>query len=400
MDANTDPTQTVTSETVAVAQTVPVNPANPTAANPTNPTDPTAATTDPAESIDPTLIIGTGLVGASIGQALRAAGVEVYLRDINRSNAVVAASRGAGMVASPRPSSVHLVVVAVPPAVTAEVVMGALEEFPLAAVIDVASVKSQIVETVATLSPHSSRFVGSHPMAGSQHAGPLTAVGELFVDRTWVITPTQTSDSWAVSRAEALIAVCRAREKRLDAATHDRAVAAVSHLPQLMSSLVAARLAETQPDDLTLAGQGVRDVTRIAASDAQLWAQIVSGNRERVRSQLLAVQDDLAMLIAGLDTPDTVAALVERGNAGVAALPGKHGRALVDLVVVTVEIPDTPGALARLFREVDEQGINVEDLSIEHDAIRLVGFLSIHVEPERADNLRESLRDNGWEIRA
>jgi prephenate dehydrogenase len=352
------------------------------------------------ELIDPTLIIGTGLVGASIGQALRIAGIEVYLRDIDRSNAVIAASRGAGMVACPRPSSVKLVVVAVPPAVTAEVVTAALEEFPQAAVTDVASVKSEIVRTVAERSPHAHRFVGSHPMAGSQHAGPLTAVGELFVDRTWVVAPTSDNDDWALARVEALVEVCRARLKRLDAANHDRAVAAVSHLPQLMSSLVAARLAETEADDLALAGQGVRDVTRIAASDATLWSQIVSGNRERIRGQLLAVQDDLATLISGLDTPETVAALVERGNAGVAALPGKHGLAVVDLVAVTVEIPDTPGALARLFREVDEQGINVEDLSIEHDAIRTVGFLSVHVEPERADSLRESLRDNGWEIRA
>jgi prephenate dehydrogenase len=352
------------------------------------------------ELIDPTLIIGTGLVGASIGQALRIAGVEVYLRDIDRSNAVIAASRGAGMVASPRPSAVKLVVVAVPPALTAEVVIAALEEFPQAAVTDVASVKSEIVRTVAQRSQHATRFVGSHPMAGSQHAGPLTAVGGLFVDRTWVVAPTSDTQDWALARVEALVAACRARLTRLNAANHDRAVAAVSHLPQLMSSLVAARLAETQADDLALAGQGVRDVTRIAASDAALWSQIVSGNRERVRTQLLAVQADLSTLIAGLDAPETVAALVERGNMGVAALPGKHGLAAVDLVAVTVEIPDSPGALARLFREVDEQGVNVEDLSIEHDAIRTVGFLSVHVEPERADSLRESLRNNGWEIRA
>ncbi|MDR0436443.1 MAG: prephenate dehydrogenase [Propionibacteriaceae bacterium] len=356
---------------------------------------------DALDLISPTLIIGTGLIGASIGQALTARGVAVYLNDINRENTLIAASRGAGLVAAPRPTSVKLVVVAVPPAVTAAVVVAALEHYPIATVLDVASVKSSVAAAVlASDVPGVERYIGTHPMAGKALAGPLTAVGELFTDRAWAIIPTKLSSDDAKAQAVRLAFACRARVIELDAESHDRAVAAVSHLPQLMSSLMAARLTDCVSDDLLLAGQGVRDVTRIAASDAALWAQIIDGNREPVLAHLRAVAGDLERLIGTLAAPDAVADLIERGNAGVRALPGKHGRPADELVAVVIEIPDTPGALARLFRDIEAAGINVEDLSIEHDAVRTVGFLSVHVEPERADALRQGMRDNGWEIRA
>jgi prephenate dehydrogenase len=295
---------------------------------------------------------------------------------------------------------VKLVVVAVPPAATAAVVVAALQRYPNATVVDVASVKGSVAAAVlASETPEKERYVGTHPMAGQALSGPLTAVGEMFVDRTWVIVPTAQSTSEAVKQAIRLAQACRARVLELDAASHDRAVAAVSHLPQLVSSLVAAELAQCPPEDLALAGQGVRDVTRIAASDAQLWAQIIDGNRESVLQQLRAVAADLEQLIATF-SPAAVSDLLRRGNAGVRALPGKHGRPVSELVAVVIEIPDTPGALAHLFRDIEAVGINVEDLSIEHDALRLVGFLSVHVEPERADILRASMREHGWEIRA
>jgi prephenate dehydrogenase len=351
--------------------------------------------------ISPCLIIGTGLIGASVGRALTAAGVEVFLSDADRSHAVVAASRGAGVVAKPRPSVVRLVVVAVPPSATAEIVVEALGRYPEAAVVDVASVKASVEAAVLTAcsGEDTARYVGSHPMAGSQHAGPLTAVAELFVDRTWVLTPRADCLEWALERARALVAACGARLVELPAARHDRAVAEVSHLPQLMSSLTAARLADAPVEDLALAGQGVRDVTRIAASDPALWQQIVDGNRAEVLGQLRAVYSDLGNLIDALSGPDAVSSLVARGRAGVAALPGKHGRRASELVAVVVEIPDTPGALARLFADVEAEGVNIEDLAIEHDPVREVGFLSIQIAPEKADALRSALTPR-WSLRA
>ena len=348
---------------------------------------------------DPTLIIGTGLIGASIGQCLSAHGGEVFLSDIDHSNAVVAASRGAGVVAQPRPETVKLVIVATPPAFVPEIVVDALNRYPNAVVTDVASVKASIEAAVLAGAGDAARYVGSHPMAGSQHAGPLTAEGELFLDRTWVVIERDDQEPQAVAAVRALIEMCGAREVDLDAATHDRAVAAVSHLPQLMASLTAARLLDDVPADLTLAGQGVRDVTRIAASDVGMWRQIVAANTTAVRDQLRAVQADLNTLVDQLDDPEVVEDLLSRGRAGAAALPGKHGRAASELVSVVVQIPDTPGALAHLFADIDAEGVNVEDLNIEHDPVREAGFLAVAVTPERADPLADALRDRGWLVR-
>lgn len=355
--------------------------------------------------VNTTLVIGAGLIGASIGQRLRATDTEVFLEDAEHAHAVVAASRGAGIVAKPRPDIVKLVVVATPPSAVADTVVDALHRYPNAAVTDVASVKSSVEAAVlggcakAGRQDEAARYVGSHPMAGSHRAGPLTASPDLFVDRTWVLVNRAGQVEWAVAIVVDLIEICGARLVELDAQTHDRAVAAVSHLPQIMASLTAARLCDVDPADLALAGQGVRDVTRVAASDVALWRQIVAANRTAVQAQLEAVRDDLCNLIDHLGEPEAVEDVLARGRAGVDALPGKHGRARSELVAVVVQIPDTPGALAKLFADIEGLGVNVEDLSIEHDAIREVGFLSLQVAPERAQTLADALRADNWVVR-
>ena len=349
--------------------------------------------------ISPVLVVGAGLVGASIGRALEQAGVQVHLHDIDRAHAMVAASRGAGTVDEPAPDDVRLVVVATPPASAAQAVLDALARYPRAAVTDVASVKASVQHAVVAGTTEAIRYVGSHPMAGSQHVGPLTAIPELFVDRTWVLAPRPDNPAWVLDRVRALIATCHAQLVELDAAEHDAAVARVSHLPQLMSSLTAARLVGAPPDQLRLAGQGVRDVTRIAASDPALWQQIIDGNRDEVLVQLRAVQADLDALVERLECPGAVADLVGRGRAGTQALPGKHGRTAAELVAIVVEIPDAPGALARLFADIEACGVNIEDLSIEHDQVREVGYLAIQIEPDRAEALGEALVARRWSLR-
>lgn len=352
------------------------------------------------DDISPTVIIGTGLIGASIGCALTEAGVVVHLRDRVHSHAVVAAGRGAGRLDQPDPNEVRLVIVAVPPAAIAQVVASALDRYPHAAVTDVGSVKGRIASDLEGLRTNLARYIGGHPMAGSQHAGPLTAVGEMFVDRTWVITPRSESSGWALERVRTLVATCQARPLEMDAAQHDRAVAEVSHFPQLVSSLTAARLSEVPADDLRLAGQGVRDVTRIAASDVGLWRQIVAANVSPIREQLVGLRADLDRLIDALDDPRVVGELMSRGNAGVRALPSKRGKSLDEVVAVVVEIPDAPGALAQLFSDITTNGINIEDLSLEHDPERQAGYLSIEVARERSDGLRQMIREHGWGLRS
>jgi len=352
--------------------------------------------------VNPTLIIGAGLIGASIGQRLTECGVEVFLDDSERAHAVVAASRGAGMVAKPRPESVALVVVATPPSSTAATIVRALETYPNAAVTDVASVKASIEQAVLRATAGTdiaARYIGSHPMAGSQHTGPLTAAADIFADRTWVLVQRPGQNDDAVATVRALIQTCGSRLVTLDAAQHDRVVAMVSHLPQLMSSLTAARLQGAAEPDLALAGQGLRDVTRIAASDVGMWCQIVAANTAAVKAQLEAVRDDLDGLIDGLGDAAVVAEMLQRGRDGAASLPGKHGRAASELVSVVVRIPDTPGALARLFADIEREGVNVEDLSIEHDPVSEVGYLAVQVTPERAGPLADALRQADWLVR-
>ncbi len=347
-----------------------------------------------------TVVVGAGLIGASIGMALTTAGRVVHLTDLLPGHALVAEGLGAGRAAPAPPEDVELVVVAVPPAALAPVVARSLGRYPNAVVTDVGSVKASVLAELRRTGQSLERYVGSHPMAGSQHAGPLTARGDLFVDRTWVVAPHEASSYLAVSTVEDLALTCGARVERLSVEEHDEAVAQVSHMPQLISSLTAARLVDVPADHLRLAGQGIRDVTRIAGSSPGLWRQIIAANATAVRTELTAVHEALGALLAVLDDPDAVEAVVAKGREGTRALPGKHGHRAADYAHVVVEIPDAPGALARLFADVGAAGVNVEDLAIEHDAAREVGYLSIAVTPERSADLSEAMLAAGWTLRS
>lgn len=348
--------------------------------------------------LSPALVIGTGLVGASVAQALTGAGITVHLQDKVSSHARVAASRGAGTTSVPDPGAVRLVVVAVPPGALPAVIETALATYPNATVTDVGSVKGTVLAALRKTDADLSRYVGSHPMAGSQHVGPLTARADLFIDRTWVVTPHDTSAAHAVLDVQEVARLCGARRVTMGAAHHDEAVAQVSHLPHLVSVLMAGTLTRVPPEHLRLAGQGVRDVTRIAGSDPKLWQQIIGANAMAVRHELEAIRSDLAEMIAALEAGD-VTGLLERGREGTQALPGKHGLSATSYAHVVVEIPDEPGSLARLFGDIQAAGVNVEDVSIDHDLEREVGWLSVQVAPELAGELATAMTTAGWTVR-
>lgn len=355
--------------------------------------------TDIADSsIGPVVVIGAGLVGASIGCALVQAGEEVHLRDLVPAHAQVAASRGAGTLEPIDPEAVALVVVAVPPKVLADVVEAALAEFVNAVVTDVGSVKSGVLDELGRRDVDLFRYVGSHPMAGSQLVGPLSARPDLFIDRTWAITPHHRATPGAVQTVQMLIATCGAREVRMEAGEHDIAVAEVSHLPHVVSSLVAAGLAELPSEHVALAGQGVRDVTRIAASDPGLWSQILGANRSALGEQLGRLAARLRTFSDALADGDDVAPLLADGVTGTRTIPGKHGAAPVSYARFVAEIPDTPGALARLFADADAGGVNIEDISIEHDPVRRVGYLKLAVDPGQAEAFTSTMLKSGWEM--
>ncbi len=350
--------------------------------------------------LDPVLVVGTGLIGASIGCALTSQGVEVHLWDLDPANAMVAAGRGAGVLDELDPADYRLVVVATPPAAVAATVAERLRWHANAVVTDTASVKSAVLAALRERDIDLSRYVGSHPMAGTQYTGPLTAVPELFVDRTWALTPRPDNSPAAVERVRRLARVCGARTVTLDTREHDTAVAEVSHLPHLMSILTGANLRHAARSHLPLAGGGIRDVTRVAQSQTGMWRQILTANRTAVRDQLSQVREDLDTLIQALDDPDELESFLAMGRAGARSLGGKHGREMAETTTVVVEIPDQPGSLARLFADIEGLGVTREDLSVEHDRARDTGFLSIEVDPARAEDLRAWMREHDWGLRS
>jgi prephenate dehydrogenase len=355
-------------------------------------------------------VVGTGLLGTSLGLALTAVGVQVHLADTSPSALALARDLGAGSVQTA--AAPDLVVVAAPPDVVAAVVLAELVAHPGAVVTDVASVKGQPLRALRDAGADLSRFVGGHPLAGRERSGAVAARADLFQGRPWVLTPTPESTPDAVAAVTALARLVGSEVTTMDADEHDVAVALVSHLPQVAASLVAGRLREASERAVALSGQGVRDVTRIAASDPHLWTQILAANAPALSVALHALRSDLDQLIGALDAlaaePDVaagavgaralVAGLVAAGNEGRARIPGKHGGAPTSYAQVPVVVPDRPGELARLLHDVGDAGVNLEDLRIEHGAGQPVGLAEIAVLPAAARTLVEALTARGWTV--
>jgi prephenate dehydrogenase len=358
-------------------------------------------------------VVGTGLLGTSVGLALRANGVDVTLHDPSPTVVALARDLGAGRLAGPEDDDPEVVVVAAPPDVVGDVVVDELSRYPAAVVTDVASVKAAPLARVRAADGDLRRYVGGHPLAGRERSGAIAARGDLFVGRPWVLTPTDETDPDAVRRVRELAESVGAVVTVMDAAEHDEAVAVVSHLPQVAASMVAARLRDLPEPAVALAGQGVRDVTRIAASDPVLWTQILAGNAAAVREVLRLAQRDLAELVASLDalveqvpTDDVVGAravvatFVAHGNEGHARIPGKHGAAPTVYTHVPVLVPDRPGELARLLADVGRAGVNLEDLRLEHSQGQPVGLAEIAVLPAAAATLVAALQARGWSVQS
>ena len=345
--------------------------------------------------VGPIEIVGTGLLGTSVALACRRAGLEVLLTDVAPEHVRTASALGAGRARAPEDRP-QLVVVAVPPDHLGGSIAQALDAGG-AVVTDVGSVKTGPYAAVAA-HPRAARYVGGHPMAGSERSGPLAATADLFEGRPWAVAPHPGADPDAVGLVEQLVQVCAGVVVRLTPEDHDRAVARTSHVPHLLASLVAGRLAGAPVDHLRLSGQGVRDVTRVAAGSPALYGQIVAANADAVLGLLGEVRGELDALIAAIAAADggALATLLEQGVAGTRAIPGKHGGPVRPTTTVFVSVPDEPGVLARLFAAAGEAGVNVEDVRIDHDLGREVGLVELTVEQGRDEHLRASLESRGW----
>ncbi|MDX3340028.1 prephenate dehydrogenase [Streptomyces sp. ID03-2B] len=356
------------------------------------------------------LVIGTGLVGTSAALALAGRGIHVHLVDHDPASARTAAALGAGTDEAPE-GPVDLAIVAVPPAHTAAVLARAMRDGVARGYLDVASVKGGPRRELEALGLDLAAYIGTHPMAGKERSGPLAATADLFEGRPWVLTPTRDTDTEVLNLALELVALCRAVPVVMDADAHDRAVALVSHTPQLISSMVAARLEEADETAVRLCGQGIRDVTRIAASDPRMWVEILSANPGPVADVLAGVAADLAETVAALRGlhsadeekrragTDAIEDVLRRGNAGRVRVPGKHGAAPTVYETVAVLIGDKPGELAAIFADAGRAGVNIEDVRIEHATGQQAGLVQIMVEPSAAPVLGAALQERGWSIR-
>ena len=351
----------------------------------------------------PVKIVGSGLIGTSIGLALTQSGVRVLLADSSPAVQDLAVDFGAGekFQEGQTPS---LVIVCVPPDVTASVIEQQLQLHPEATVTDVASVKATILEKLEATTADLSRYVGSHPMAGREQSGALAGRSDIFIGRPWVVSPNRLSAKSSIDLVEALALDLGASLVHLNPNDHDRAVALVSHAPQLVASLLAARLSNSQASDIALAGQGLRDTTRIAASDPKLWIQILAANSAQVAKVIESLKGDLDLALDSLKEvgrPGSLASLgklLEAGNLGVSRIPGKHGQSATHYAKVTVMIDDKPGELARLLTEIGEVGINLEDLTLEHATGAAVGLPELYVLPAAEKQLVSELTSRGWKI--
>ncbi|GIH68324.1 prephenate dehydrogenase [Sphaerimonospora thailandensis] len=363
-----------------------------------------ASTEGAATALGSAVIVGTGLIGTSIALALRQRGVRVFLADRDAGAVRLARELGAGEDWR-ADRTVDLAVIAVPPPFVAQWLLDLQKSETARAYTDVASVKELLIAQAAQLGCDLSTFVAGHPLAGRERSGPAAARPDLFLGRPWAFCPTPEASGPAVAAVLELIGLCGGNAVRVDAAEHDRAVAVVSHAPHVTAAAVAARLAEASDTALGLSGQGVRDVTRIAAGDPALWTGILSGNAVPVAEVLEAVAADLAnvarslrMLAGDGAAVAGVTELLWRGVRGTGRIPGKHGGPASTYAVVQVVIGDRPGELARLVQAAGQAGINIEDIRLEHAPGLPLGAADLYVQPEAAEALAEGLRERGWQV--
>ncbi|MFE2179543.1 prephenate dehydrogenase [Streptomyces sp. NPDC059455] len=358
-------------------------------------------------------VIGTGLIGTSVALAATGQGVSVYLSDRNRAAARTAAALGAGRAEDP-PEPVDLAVLAVPPSRIAEVLIAAQVRGLARAYTDVASVKAGPERAVLARAPEPSRYVGGHPLAGRERSGPLAARAELFRGRPWALTPHPLTSRAALDRGLELAELCGAAPVVMRGREHDEVVALTSHVPHLLASVMAARLRDGPAGVPLLAGQGLRDVTRIAAGDPRLWTDILRSNAAAMAGVVRELRADLSRVAAALDVlaeedvsaeddygghdqgVRTLEDLLARGVAGLAGLPRPGAGPPVAEAGLRILVPDRPGELARLLGAVAALGVAVDDVAVE--AAEESGLrVRVPVPTADAERIGAKLGADGWD---
>ena len=339
-------------------------------------------------------IVGAGLIGTSIGLALKAAGASVQFVDVD-ANAELLAN---DLVKSGNFENPDLIIIATPPSSFKSAIEREETLNPQAILMDIGSVKTKPLLEVSTIEGLLLRFCGTHPMAGREVSGAVSARADLFLDRAWIITPTSETSAAAKAMVLEVIAACGAQPVEMSAKDHDERVALISHLPQTISSLLAAQLSNSSPEALALAGGGLRDTVRIAGSDPKLWGEILDANEAALLPLLISLQSDLSALISAASGPAKWESLVTAGRAGKSAIPGKHGGKSREYSYLPIVIDDRPGQLGSLFNACAKADVNIEDLALEHSPGQLTAVITLAIAPEDIGRLSEFLTKDGWNV--
>jgi len=336
------------------------------------------------------VVIGAGLIGTSIALGAKRAGAEVELIDEDGRAQALAND----LVESIKVSDPTIVVIATPTSALEGILNRFKTLYPKSTFIDIGSTKTKVKVDVQKDSALATRFCPTHPMAGRELDGAEAAQSDLFVGKSWIITPLDETSGESIALVKDLIEKLGARVIAMSPEDHDAAVAEVSHMPQIISSLLAAQLEGKKAEHLSLAGSGVLDTTRIAASNPDLWREILNLNRDALLPLLKDFQKDLSTLIENFD----VQTVLERGRRGRQALPGKHRSASRSYTYLPVVIDDRPNQLAMLFDECAKASVNVEDITIEHSPEQETGLVLLALSASNATALHEHLSAAGWRV--
>ena len=341
-------------------------------------------------------VVGAGLIGTSIGLKMKSLGCKVEIIDTDTNSMNLAQD----LVKSEELSEPELIIIAVSVDANVKVVIEQINGNPNSIVCDLASVKSDLLLQVDKLSAHPENFVSLHPMAGREVSGAENSRADLFEGRAWIGISDSLKNKKNKEIIESFVSGCGGVLYWLTSKEHDETVALLSHLPQILSSLLASKLNDVDPNKLNLAGQGLRDVTRLAASDAKLWAQILTSNKDSIQPLLADFIASLTKLQDSLRSTnqDQVAVILKRGVEGKARIPGKHGAKNRDYSFLPIVIDDKPGQLASIFNECAKVDVNIEDLSIEHSPGQETGLITLSLSAQDCEKLSEHLISKGFRV--
>ena len=341
-------------------------------------------------------IFGAGLIGTSVGLRLKAAGSTVEIIDIDPNAMKLAAD----LVKSEMISEPDLIIVTVPISANTQTVINQLNNNPRSAVCDFASVKSDLLVKVEDLSVNPENFFSLHPMAGREINGAENARADLFEGRAWIGISDSFKEAKNKEIAKNLVQMCGGTIYWLSSKEHDELVAKISHIPQILSSVLAGSLESLSTEDLNLAGQGLRDLTRLASADAALWSQILVENHASITPVIDSIIKNLENVKQSIvnRNPTQLNDFFSKGNKGKSKIPGKHGAKNRDYSYLPIVIDDKPGELARIFNQCAIVSVNIEDLSIEHSPGQETGLITLALSSSDCIKLSNHLENLGFKV--